>query len=1472
MPERESPSKPAPVLRRLAWGLGLSATLLLLILAASLALMRTDTGQEWLRTGLSDLLSAPPDRRIELGRIDGNLPWNVHLESLTLADSEGSWLLLSGLHLRWSPWELLLGEVRIQELSAASVEMKRLPRARGHESSSKSEASLPEVTFAAPPLTVDLLSIPSVSISEALLGQPAVLEIMGFIQPSFESGGRSLVIQLNRVDKGPELKAHLAVEFQSASESMKMDLGVFESAGGIFSRIMALEDAGSLQLNIAGAGPASEWKGSLEGEAAHWGSIRSSITLSLQGSRSAELFTMIKPDGSSQAEGKRSALPEEIALHSKMRLLDSSIVQLDRLDAWSPGLSLAASGRFDLPSDAIAAGLSLKVSDPDGAAPAVYGPLQGKGELCASVSGTVQTPQADLSLDYQDIQWAEIGAEALFAQLRLDPPEPGPDLGAAGWRITGTGMAGGLRDLSGRALPEESLTWTLDTEIAPGGEDVSIRALRVQGTRHRIDILGKLNPSSLDCTMEAELQIDDLRTMTALLGRETPGTLKLAAHAGGNGTTRSASGKLRGNLTVPMKTSRALDGLLVSETSLALDFELREGEILDLSNGFIKSPAFEVKAGGSFHLPERSLKGEVLASMPDLKALAPLVHEDLSGRGETLLSVEGTLDDLSVNCRLNGQQVRWRQQPPSEIRSSVEAIHVPWKAQGKWMLALDQGKEKLEASTSFERDETLLRMIGWRLDGPGTTLKGDLTVDLDAATAEGAVQGRFEDLGRLGRFIGEPLAGGAVLDVKLQSPQNSQNAAFKVTGRNLSARPGKLSSLEVTADLKDLKGAIQGTLRSEISGLETGRTVIRSASLKADGDRSRLAFSGRASGKVLQETELQLAGSLARPNHQLNLKLTDFRGKFGPFPFALKGPALLEQSPEATSLDRLSLSLGQGNLVAGGRLTSGRASAQFRFEDIPLQVLALVGGPEMFGTATGGLQIEGPPSQPGATAELRLAEFRLRATEGHKLPPALLNAQARLQDGQVRGEISMERILEKPVRAELTIPLRLSLDYGLSVDLPREAPLQARVEMEGELERVAGFLPLADQTFSGFARASLDVRGSLSEPIFGGDIQLSRGFYENLNSGTVLKDLSAQIQARDQRLEITRFQATDGERGQISLSGSVSMDAASHFPVELVAALKEATLVRRKDLDATATGEVKISGSAQSVRVGGAITVAPAEYRIPARLPAGAADLEVIEIHRSGRRTMPERAEESTSKALPIPIDLSLTFPNRTYLRGRGLDSEWQGQLKIGGDAAQPTLTGRLNVVRGNFDFLDRRFELRQGTITFFGATPPVPLLDFIAEATTRDITALVRVTGPASSPEILIQSEPPLPQEEVLSRLLFGRSIDKISPVQALKLAQTLRSLSGGSGLAGLDFLGATRRLLGLDELEIRSTGGGSETGLGLGKYLTEEVYVDLEKDLSGSGGKISVEVELTPNISVESQVGSDAQTGIGINWKYDY
>ena len=55
---------------------------------------------------------------------------------------------------------------------------------------------------------------------------------------------------------------------------------------------------------------------------------------------------------------------------------------------------------------------------------------------------------------------------------------------------------------------------------------------------------------------------------------------------------------------------------------------------------------------------------------------------------------------------------------------------------------------------------------------------------------------------------------------------------------------------------------------------------------------------------------------------------------------------------------------------------------------------------------------------------------------------------------------------------------------------------------------------------------------------------------------------------------------------------------------------------------------------------------------------------------------------------------------------------------------------------------------------------------------------------------DVQITSSPELPEDEILSRFLFGRSLSQISPVQALQIAAAIRSLSGGDGTGVIDRL----------------------------------------------------------------------------------
>lgn len=74
------------------------------------------------------------------------------------------------------------------------------------------------------------------------------------------------------------------------------------------------------------------------------------------------------------------------------------------------------------------------------------------------------------------------------------------------------------------------------------------------------------------------------------------------------------------------------------------------------------------------------------------------------------------------------------------------------------------------------------------------------------------------------------------------------------------------------------------------------------------------------------------------------------------------------------------------------------------------------------------------------------------------------------------------------------------------------------------------------------------------------------------------------------------------------------------------------------------------------------------------------------------------------------------------------------------------------------------------------------------------------------------------------------------------------------------------------VDRVRLETGEDPGETALGVGKYLGERTYVEVQQGLGVDSGKVSVQLELTPDIRVQSEVEADSQSAVGIFWKKDY
>jgi translocation and assembly module TamB len=310
--------------------------------------------------------------------------------------------------------------------------------------------------------------------------------------------------------------------------------------------------------------------------------------------------------------------------------------------------------------------------------------------------------------------------------------------------------------------------------------------------------------------------------------------------------------------------------------------------------------------------------------------------------------------------------------------------------------------------------------------------------------------------------------------------------------------------------------------------------------------------------------------------------------------------------------------------------------------------------------------------------------------------------------------------------------------------------------------------------------------------------------------------------------------------------------------------LRTMALTRMDELQAWADVDLDVTGDDRAAKIVGEVTVNRGEVDLAVALPASVPQLEVANLAQPERQ---EKGEKDAPAAFAADLDVTVNIPSRLFVRGKGLDSEWGGRLEITGPAASPVLVGELRARRGQLDIIGKTFAIRDSKIAFVGGQPPEPLLGIVGVHKAGDLLVTASLSGPASSTKLTLSSNPDMPQDEILSRILFGKAQGNLSTLEALQLASAAAELSGEGG--GLDVVGSFRRSLGADVLRVE--GGEAGPNVEVGKYLTEGVYVGTKRGATPGSSGVEVEIELTPYLKVTSE-SNEVDNKAGVQFKWDY
>jgi translocation and assembly module TamB len=930
---------------------------------------------------------------------------------------------------------------------------------------------------------------------------------------------------------------------------------------------------------------------------------------------------------------------------------------------------------------------------------------------------------------------------------------------------------------------------------------------------------------------QLDLRLPDVAPFAAFADQKVEGSATLKAHVTHDAKATHLTADVNANLDGGVAAWAGL--VRGSETRLQLAGALTDTKI-NVDKLQLNGRAITLAANGSVaRSATRDLDLRLDVGLPDLTRISPAVSGTLKASGK----LSGPSNSLSTTADLTST-LSIHGSPTGTVSASVRADGLPQTPRGTVEAHGDLDGAPLQLNVDLQRgDHDVIHAVVRRADWKSAHIEGDVSSGADVSRARGALKLRMDQLADLNRLLGSTLQGSVAGNVTLTPGPAKSRAQIDLEAHNI-----------VTGGVKaDAKLAATGTMDALNVQLDAQSPAI-----------------GGEPASVTSMSVLNTTG------HQL--QLTSLEAKYHGQTVKLLSPTTISFAG-GLAIRQLKLGAQEAVLEVDGRVSPEldvRASLKQLKPDL---VNAFVPKLLASGTIAADAQIQGSTSAPTGKLHLEALGMRSANDVALGLPAADLRADAQL----MQSTASIDASLKAGSASNLTLKGQAPLAADGALDLKFTGRLDVGLInplMEASGKHVAGALTI-DTT----------VTGSAATPEIGGTVRLADGSVRDYTQGINLTDITGEFAGSHGTLQIQKLTARAAP-GNVSITGTIGV-LEPHIPVDLKLTAKDAQPIASNIITANVDADMQVSGTArEKLDVTGKVRVNRANIEVPSGFPP---DVAVLDVRRPGAAPPPK-----PEKPLIIALNITVDASRQILVKGRGLDAELGGELRIRGDTDSPVVGGSFDLQRGTFTLGSSQLTFSQGTVTFNGEglkRKIDPTLDFIAQSQVLDVTATVKITGLADQPKIELSSTPDLPQDEIMARLLFGESASQLTALQVVQIGAALAQLTGGGG--GFNPLAKIQKTLGLDRLTVGSGPGTGTTSnqpnkdsgynVEAGRYVSSRVFVAVKESTTGES-HLAVDVDLTKHLKLQTRLGyggtttqgttpeNDPGSSVGLAYQFEY
>jgi autotransporter translocation and assembly factor TamB len=927
---------------------------------------------------------------------------------------------------------------------------------------------------------------------------------------------------------------------------------------------------------------------------------------------------------------------------------------------------------------------------------------------------------------------------------------------------------------------------------------------------------------------------------------------------------------------------------------------------VDLTRLHVRQPQSELRAQGHVTLPEQQIQFRLdiprlhLASLPLSlpPTLPPVMQGTLTARGhvqapevEALLQYAGAQIHADLSAQLQEPLPRYRaalridglalaqvlQQGQGSLQARLQLQGRGWTGERR-QSTLDATIE----TTGFNLAPGLSARLRATLSGPALQLEqlqvrstvADLTAGGTLSTSsKAALQYRLTlgDLTPLQPFLGMPLQASGDLSGDVQGPLNALRARGTLQLGTWRVADFSGQRLQATFTATQIPAAPQATLRAQVVKVQGPTLAPSSISVEGTYAAQQGTFTIAVTEGPYQRS--RLAGNVSLAAGQ-RLTLKTLRLQHQELVWENAAPVEIVRSPKGVlQIQRLDLRSGSQAIRLQGTLDpEGAVQGEVQVQQLQLRPTVQAFAPDLVvpdGHLDLALTLAGTRQRPQGQGRLSLT-----AIQWQKRQLGDIQATVGLSGMTLQTEVHWQ-VEGRPL---LQVRSTMRLDAARALDVQIQAPM-VNLDMLGPLS------PAVQQS-AGLLTLDLHVTGTLQQPQVRGELLLRDGVLQLAATGERYQDIQVRLIFAGDRVTIERLQLAS-RSGPLQVTGWFEHANLALRQVDIAVSARNFTAMRTSAVEAVVSADITARGTLQAVTVAGSVTVPQAHLRleqIPGTGPKVVQpwELTIEGVYGPGPKALGTGkgpAAVSASDALSLPFvraDIQIDIPRNVWLQGPSTAIELSGNMRVTKDLQAPfILSGNIETVRGYASYYGKRFTVESGHVTFTGTPEVNPMLDVTVVQKVSDYLVSIHVTGRARQPTIAFSSEPELPQADIISLLVLGKTTDRLTKSERNSLGDTAEQLAGGI-IAG-ELEKTLGKALGIDTIEISP---GERWGSGtfkVGRYVTQDLFLSLGHEAvqdSGTSGGTSVGLEYSLNrrMKVRGSSSDQGETAVDFLWRLDY